>query len=306
MLKINLSDKDKKQSEETILSAPITETIIEAKTETKAEAPVETKNETSFEPEAVSENIPPKKKRSGKLLLLLMVILLCGVFYMQKDTITGIVNHYVKKSVPEPAEPQPEPVSEPVKTDVVKGTIIDAVKIIGDIITDGVWITNLSITCDGNYKISGVSFSRQSIVFFADSLKNAGASDSLKIPEKAGSSESIYKFDFSGKISGVGAPEILDIVPADKLSAIADSLKRKSGDINVVFTKIPLSGKTALENEMPFEVTGTYNSIFELVKILSSPESSTIVSKIIIEPAIKGKPSDKIKASFELKMVPSI
>ena len=265
-----------------------------------------------------------RKKPSPALILLILLVLLGGSVYWNKDNIikyAHIPNIHIPNikmpSIPKftkkttvPAKPvQSPPPAQTKPAENTKAKSVDITEILhlaGALIPSKVWYTRLAISCDGSYDIQGIAFSRDAIVAFSDSLKKTGTVDTMFIPELANNPATIYKFAFKGKFAGIKAPDILDPFPPEKLTAITDSLKIAGSSLGVAFLKSPTQGLVIKDTDNPFEVSGSYDAVENLISTMNVSGTGTVISRLIIEPATKGKPSDKVKAMFAVRMVSSL
>ena len=162
------------------------------------------------------------------------------------------------------------------------------------------------IMYDGTYEIKGIAFSHAAINSMITSLKRTGKVTSQHIPKKSKSSETVYNFSISGVLSDITVPEILDVIPADKLVTLADEVKGRSREYGVTFTRLPKSGETYSEKALPFLLEGSYEGLERVIDELYSAGSDVKVYRLIINPASPGKAFGMIKAAFSLRTVSSI
>ena len=297
MLKINLSGDKDEHKEET-----------DVETEVQSETP-------TMSDEAYDDAVPPEMPKSSKLsagqvrsLILLAILAVVVLIYFNKDTIFGLFGgrgepiQQVAPPPPPPQEPEPEPASEPKQPDP---TFV-ALGGIGEAVPPRVWLSSAVIMFDGTYEIKGIAFSHESIAAMIASLGKIGSLTAQNIPKKSPSSETVYNFSASGVFSGIAVPEILDVIPADNLATLAESVKSRSEEYGVSFLRLPKSGQTYTEKDMPFVLEGSFMGLTKVIADLCPEGGSTKVYRIVINPAAPGKVFDKIRASFAIKTVSTI
>lgn len=293
MLKINLSgEKDDNPGEKSA-----EETLVTAAQETE-----------SGDAQAAQES--PEKKTSGgrsntRLLLLVALLAVSVLAYTQKDAILGLfaAKEPVVQEVaptPPPTAPKPEPVpQEPDPVFVVLNSISNTVP-------TRVWLTSMVVTFDGKYEIKGISFSHDAIGTMIASLGTAGTVASSTVPPKAKSAESKYDFGVAGALANVKVPDILDAIPADKLSQMAAAVKGKAGEYGVEFRALPKEGATYSEQDMPFNLQGSYEGLKKVVADLCPEGGDVKVYRLVITPDAPGRTFDKVRAMFSLRTVSAI
>lgn len=289
MLKINLSDKEGKKKE-----AKADETAVNQSTEEITE-------------QKVSEELVEGSKKSSKLYLYLVIVLGIAVIvvgYLQKDRLLSLLpgKEEVVEVVTPPPAPPPESVvvpKEPDPTFVVLNSI-------SEMLPPRVWITGAILSYDGTYDINGIAFSHEAMGGFTDALGSLGEVTIQNIPGKSKSSETVYNFSLSGAITVQNVPEILDVIPTDNLITLADPVVNRSEEFGVTFSKIPQSGQTYSDRNLPFALDGSYVGLKKMIAELCPAEGDLRIYRIVIVPSAPGKSFDNINASFSLRTISSI
>jgi len=300
MLKINLSGESDENKEESAESAA--ETVVQGGTDTVSDTYAES-------PEEPSESKAGGANRT-RFLVLLAVLAVVALVYYQKDRISDFFGGREETvqappvqpppPPPEPAQPEPEPV--PAEPDPV----FVALNEVSGALPAKVWLSSTAMMYDGSYELKGMAFSYDALVAFVESLEKAGKVTSRELPEKVKSSEAVYRFSVAGVLGDVSVPEILDMIPSDRLAELAKALRGKSGEYGVSFIRLPKSGGTYTERDLPFALEGSYEGLRKVVADLCPEGSETKVYRLVIVPASPGKAFDRIRASFSLRTVSAI
>lgn len=333
MLKINLSDGEGKNHEESNLEEMIEDEALEemvASEELGESAPdkdVPEESETmadmlgdvaeSEEPAEPPKPVKPaksakpekKKKTAGKsgavikvAALVFLVIAVAAAILTQRNTIMSL---FVKKEAPAPEPPPPPPPApEPVRTEP-DPTFVTLSRI-SEIVPAKVWLSSATISSDGAYEITGMSFSHDALELLTASLGSIGQIGSQDIPAKTKSSEAVYLFTVAGGLSGVSSPEILDIIPSDDLAAIAKPVIDRSDDFGIVFKIVPEAGKPYTEHDLPFMLEGSFEGLKKVIGELCPQDGQIRVHRLVIKPASGGRIFDRVQASFSLRTISSI
>ena len=292
MLKINLSKEqdDNKQNSSEIIPESID------------------KNEDEeLYPEVIEEQEAKRRIRSFPVLIFLIVLFILSLVYFQKNMILGLFAG--RKEIPEPVILQPQPSQPPPEPEVISlepDPTFVALNGISEVVPMRLWLSSAVVMYDGSYELKGIAFSHATVFSLIASLENLGAVTSKSIPQKLKSSEAVYTFSISGVLRNISVPEILDIIPTEKLIAITDAVKEQSKEYGISFTRFPQSGKTYTENDLPFGVEGSYEGLKNAIGALCPEGSDIKVYRLTISPASPGKAFDKINASFSLRMLSSI
>jgi len=299
-LKINLSGESDENKEESAESAA--ETVVQGDTDTVSDTYAES-------PEESPENKAGGANRTRSLVLL-AVLAVVALAYFQKDRISGLLGGREETvqtppvqpppPPPEPAQPEPEPA--PAEPDPV----FVALNELSGALPAKVWLSSTTMMYDGSYELKGMAFSYDAMVAFVDSLGKAGKITLRNLPEKVKSSEAVYRFSVAGVLGGVSVPEILDTIPADNLAELAKTLHGKSEEYGVSFIRLPKTGQTYTERDLPFALEGSYEGLKKVVADLCPEGSETKVYRLVIVPASPGRAFDRIRASFSLRTVSAI
>jgi len=269
---------------------------------------VEDTAETSLsETPEEGEHNAKSKGRQRLSLALLGVFVVLTLVYFGKDRIpiTGLFGdkqEVIQPAVAPPPPPAPEPVIVPVKPDPTF-VILNG---IGEVIPPRLWLTSAVVMYDGTYEIKGMAFSHETITTMISSLGHMGKITSQNIPKKLKSPETIYRFGISGALGDITIPEIMDVIPTDKLIIFSEAVKERRKEFGIRFTRSPESGKTYTENDLPFSVEGSYKELKQLIGELCPEGGDVKVNRLIISPSSPGNAFDNIKASFSLRTVSSI
>ncbi|MBT4485271.1 MAG: PilN domain-containing protein [Candidatus Latescibacteria bacterium] len=291
MLKINLSDKEE---------------VSPAADEEAADQTLS--GETQEQPLEGVEKVVRKTKKTinhTRPLVMLLLLALVALVYFRKDEFLSLLGGKQEEIVqveapPPPPPPEPEVVAEePDPTFVVLNGLSETVPV-------KVWLSSAVIMFDGSYEIKGIAFSHAAINTMITSLEPKGNINSKLIPKKAGTPEAVYNFAVSGKLNEINVPEILDIIPTNNLVALADGIKGRSEEFGVRFTRLPESGKTYSEKDIPFSLEGSYEGLKKVIAELCPEGDNVKVYRLIISPSSPGRAFDYIKASFSLRTVSSI
>jgi hypothetical protein len=166
------------------------------------------------------------------------------------------------------------------------------------------WLTEITISASGAYEAKGMSFSWPAMDTFAAALSALGSVSGKTIPPAAKAPETIYPFSVSGTLSGVKTAEILDAIPAGSLAALADSVKSLAASAGAAALKLPKSGQTIQDNELPFEIEGTYAGMKKVLGGIAS--GKTRVYRLQMRPAGNGTTFNRIRASFSFRTASTI
>lgn len=300
MLKINLSDELKDKSEETA-----DETSAETAGETVADSGAETVSDSYNE---ASEEIAEKtvsRRNQTRPLILLAVLALSALVYFQKDTILGLFGSKEEIIETITAPPPPPPPETEVVPEEPDPTFV-ALSGISEVVPARIWLSSTVIMYDGSFEIKGIAFLHEAVNSMIASLGKAGEIKSWAVPKKSNSSESVYNFTISGVFSNITVPEILDIIPADKLVPLADAVNSRSKEYGVSFTRMPKTGQTYTERDLPFVLEGSYEGLKKVIAALCPEGGDVKVYRLVINPASPGRAFDRIRASFALRTVSSI
>jgi hypothetical protein len=168
-----------------------------------------------------------------------------------------------------------------------------------------IWLTEAAVLADGTYEIKGMSFFYAAMDSFVTVLENIGSVTGKDIPKASKSPDTVYTFTVSGKLSVIKIPEILDVIPPGTLISLGDSLKFLAEREGAVAVKLPKTGQTVLDNDLPFEVEGSYSGLKKMLGGLTF-NSKNRIYRLVIHPAGTGKTLNRIKASFSLRTASSI
>jgi hypothetical protein len=288
MLKINLSGGEEtgdslSNSEETLHSAP--------------------------QPQEKSKSSNRKKKKIAPLpviLVLLLILAIVAVIYFQRGMIQGLFKGKSKPAEVVPAQkiqPKPRIKLQPEPTaplDPVFSTLSE----ITQIIPPKVWITSLTINHDWSFEVQGISFSYPAIDSLISSLSKSGKKTVVKhLPKRAKSAETVYRFSLSVKNDSLSVPDVWDIIPQDKLIAIADTMKNRSREFGVKFIRYPVKEKIYKENDLPFEIEGTYEGLMKIIPLICFEDKNVRIYRMVIKPSSHDKGFNRIRASFAVRMI---
>ena len=293
MLKINLSDELKDKSEETA-----DETVADSGADTVSDSYEEASEEIVEKSESRRNQVRP--------LILLAVLALSALVYFQKDTILGLFEgkEEIIEIVAAPPPPPPPPGLEVVPEEPDPTFV--ALSGISEVIPAKVWLSSTVIMYDGSFEIKGIAFSHAAVNSMIASLGNAGEVKSWAVPKLSKSSEAVYNFTISGVFSDITIPEILDIIPADKLVPMVDAVNSRSKEYGVSFTRMPKTGQTYTERDLPFVLEGSYDGLKKVIAALCPEGGDVKVYRLVINPSSPGRAFDRIRASFALRTVSSI
>jgi hypothetical protein len=196
-------------------------------------------------------------------------------------------------------EPIPEPVSEP---DPVFVIIND----ISMVLPPRVWMSQFIVTFDGVYDIKGIAFDHGAAEEFGSMLDSLGSVADSVIPARSSSAEAIYPFSLTGSIDNFQSPDILDIIPADMLISQFGSLREKSAEFDVEFTRFPVTGANYSGMDLPFELVGSYAGLKRVIGEICPENSSNRVYRIVVRPDTPGRVFDRVRAAFAIRRVSSI
>ena len=293
MLKINLSGDSEHED----------------KSDNSGEGEVNTSEDTMVETPSPGESEEEEQEvkshgSKGYILVLLAVIAIAALVYFQKDTIMGLFagKQEVVQQPPAPPPPSPEPevvLAEPDPTFV-------ALNGISEVVPPRLWLSSTVIMYDGSYEIKGIAFSHETFASLISSLKRMGKISSQNIPKKLKSTETVYNFTISGGLNDIAIPEILDIIPPDKLVTLADKVKGRSKEFGIKFIRFPESSKKYTEKDLPFGVEGSYKGLQQVIGELCPEGSDIKVYRLTISPSSPGRAFDSITANFSLRIAPSI
>ncbi len=280
-------------------------------------SPAETVSETTVSKDAAkkTQKKPKKKKekkeKSGKsrmmqYLVALLAVSALALVYVNKDVIMSMLTQREETPPPAPAPP-PEPVVDEQATDAEEpDPAFVVMNKISEVFPDGIWLSSVMIDNNGDYKLRGIAFSYPAIGTFLKGLESSGTISERVIPSEKKSLEEIYNFSIGGTVAGIKVPEILDIIPTDDLIKLAAPVLKRSEELGVKFNRTPTAGQTYGENDLPFSLEGTYQSLKDIISELCPVDGNIRIYKIEILPATAGKPYDMIKASFSLRTVSPI
>jgi len=151
-----------------------------------------------------------------------------------------------------------------------------------------------------------MAFAHDAIGVLLSSLGNIGAVTSENVPAKSKQSDAVYLFSAAGKLQNIKVPEILDLIPADRLQPLAENVTAKSDDYGVLFISLPKSGKVYTDKDMPFSLEGSFSGLRKVVADLCPEGGSTKIYRLVIASAAPGRMFDKVRASFALRTVSAI
>ena len=312
MLKINLSDEEgggEKTPEEQ-------KTIIKKQENTPVEAAPEEPAEVSEEKPAKEPKVKEKKpggpkftvgKIDRRTLVLLLLLATVAAVYLNRDMIMGLTGggepvETVQAPPPPPPPPQPEPEPAPTEPDPA----FVALNAIGGTMPARVWLSNVSMRYDGTYSIKGIGFTHDAVLGFIDGLSKIGTVSSQTVPPKQQSAEAVYNFSVIGTLGGISVPEILDLIPVDRLTQRAGPLKDRAAEYGVTFTSLPAVGKTLGENDLPFSLVGSYEGLKKVIGDLCPEGGNVRVYHMVISPAAPGRVFDRVSSSFSIRTASSI
>jgi hypothetical protein len=256
---------------------------------------------------------PAEKKPSRVLTAVLVVILLAAAgygAYTQKNRILGLFAGKpkpvpaapAKPSAPAPAAPQaarPDSTPSSAKAATVPDPTLAALEKIIAGAPDRVLLNYLTVSPDGAYEVSGISFSYEAMKAFSDTLGTMGTVTKASLPSRRAAPDSAYTFQIAGKIAGIGASGKLDAIPADHLAALADSLK-SVGKKNGIAIRLPRGKGNTRDSDPSFEAEGGYGEIRAILGELTLG-GTLAVYRITIRPASSGPPLDRVRANFSLR-----
>ncbi len=302
MLKINLSDGQDDEQADGNAAEETSEAVEEKSADTLAASP-----EPTEDGEETAETSKPKRKIKPRELVLIALLCVAAVVYYQKDMILGLFSGMGEKPVEtvEAPPPAPEPAPEPVAPPEPDPTLI-ALEGLRSSVPQRAWLTAATILYDGTYEIKGMAFTHDAALQFVGLLGKIGSVAAHDIPKKRRSSESMYPFVISGKMANADAPEILDTIPPERLSPMAETLAAHQKDLGIAFLRLPEQGKTYADNDLPFALEGTFENLEQVIRMICPDDGDTRVYRLSIMPAKPGKGYNRIRASFSLKTLSSI
>lgn len=305
MMKINLSgDKDDNNDDQN------EENVADSENPTVSDAVTALTSVIEDEPDEETLNAGEGKsklpKMSTPLLAGLLVILVVAVGFLQRDFILGLFTREapVIETVAPPPPPPPPPEPEVVESEPDPAFI--ALNSISESITPRLWLTSTVIKYDGSYELKGMAFNHKSITDMAALLANMGTISKKSIPGKMKSAETVYRFSIDGVIRDITVPEILDNIPVDQLAAAANTIKGSEKDLGIKFSRLPQSGHSYTDKDMPFSLEGSYEGLKQVIGVLCPENGNNRVFRITIAPSSPGRSFDKIQASFSIKTISSI
>lgn len=338
MLKLNLSNEtDEETQRAASVQNPPDPAALRTKKETGKKIPLTDKEI----PEAEIPQIPPlpEKKRKGTgfhikkrpLIIGLIILLALGLGYFRGGYFLKLFSPQKHKTIavsPPAAKQkgnavpavtpsrQAKPVSSadssakkakpsaaaPVTADDQVLVTLDR---IGEATPSHVWLTEAEVRVNGVYDIKGMSFSYAAMDSFVTALENIGSVTGKDIPKVSKSPDTVYTFSVSGKLGGAKTSEILDVIPPGTLASLGDSLKFLAKREDSVALKLPQTGQTIQDNDLPFQVEGSYSGMKKMLGGLTA-NSKNRIYRLVIQPAGNGGGFNRIRASFSLRTVSSI
>lgn len=274
--------------------------------------------ETSVaEPEKTGE-----KDTRGRVVILMVALLLAigCLVYFQRDFFSGLIpvgklyrivtRLTVKPSPPAPTAPTPPTVDT--STSPAEGTqaagsdpVLATIDGINTATPPRVWLTSATVGSDGSYKVAGIAFSHEAVRSFSAGMERRGAVTGKTIPPETKAPDAVYKFLIEGKLGDIRSPEILDAIPAGRLSALGDSLRAMSKTAGIVIVRLPKPDGKYGGTGYPFELEGSYPGLKKLLgEFLSNRE--IVIDRMSIRPAASGKPYNRVRISFSLRTVSAI
>lgn len=270
----------------------------------------------------------PHKKGIARIRMAALVVILIALagfgVYTQKSRIAGV---FARKHAPvqaagkRPAQPAPapKPAARADSTAQSPGPRPQAAALPPEIsdpalaalgkISGGtpahVWLTSATVSSDGGYELSGMSFSHGAMKSYAASLKTLGTVTTETIPAETAAPDTVYTFRIAGKLSGIKPQEILDVIPPAQLAALGDTLKTTGKLAGITFTRFPRANVSYGDSDLPFEAEGTYEGIKVMLGDLAA-KSALSVFRISVRPAASGQPYNRVRAAFSLRAVSKI
>jgi hypothetical protein len=101
----------------------------------------------------------------------------------------------------------------------------------------------------------------------------------------------------TGSIDNFQSPDILDIIPADMLISQFGSLREKSAEFDVEFTRFPVTGANYSGMDLPFELVGSYAGLKRVIGEIC-PETLEPVYPHCGSSRYPGRVFDRVRADF--------
>jgi len=295
MLKINLSDPRKPSGGEGVQK------------QTVPEPPAGAEPVQAPSPQPSPEKPAPRKTRrptfTPALAAVIVIVILAIGAYLGRDLFLSFFPETVEQPPPVTVTPsQPEPVVVETEPDPV----FSLLNALSETIPPRVWLSNVMLRYDGSYVMQGMAFAHEVMAVLDSGLVEIGVVTERFYPRKSESSESIYRFTVSGRVEGFTTPEILDIIPSERLTRYAAPAIAGSADAGVTFALTPEPGKTYGESDLPFVLTGPFVGLKQVIGTLCGDDSDVRVYQLVIVPSEVVRPYDRVKASFALRTKSSI
>jgi hypothetical protein len=264
----------------------------------------------------VPEAPDPEPQRSGAgsrvrtavLSVLLVAVAGYGV-YSQKDRITGLMH---RKPAPartteiqtaKPGAPAEQPPAAQEKT--APTPAISAMDYINGSAPALVWMTSMTVSAEGEYELSGLSFSQAAIQTFSSALKTLGTVTRETIPSGTSAPGATYTFGIAGKLAVIKPSEIPDTLSSEQLVALGRTLAETGKGAGITFTRTPGAHAVYEDADLPFEATGSLEKIQTLLSDVSTAGKLTVY-RMTVRSASYGPPYDNVRVSFSLRAVSAI
>jgi hypothetical protein len=203
-------------------------------------------------------------------------------------------------STPRSAAPAPSRQSTQARAVIVHDPVLILLDRINKATPARVWITGERVESGGTYEIQGMAFTHDALQAFVAALEKAGTITGKNIPSAATSPDTIYRFSIAGKYGGIDAPGVLGAVSSEQLSVLAKTLRSLRGSSGISIIREPRPGIIYGDDELPFEVEGTYSGIVSsLGKMIS--KGKYVISHISIQPSASGRPFNRVRVSFSVR-----
>jgi hypothetical protein len=163
-----------------------------------------------------------------------------------------------------------------------------------------VWLTAETAGADGTYEIEGMAFTHDALLRFVSALEKSGTVTAKNIPPEATSPDTVYRFTAAGKFSGINAPGVLGPVSPEQLSALAGTLRALLKSSGMTIIREPRPGTVYGDDELPFEVEGSYSGVAAFLGKLVS-KGKFVVYQVSIQPAVSGRPFNRVRVSFSVR-----
>lgn len=305
MLKLNLSgETDEETHRAASVQDPHDPAALRTKKETGKKIPLTDKEI----PKAEIPQAPPlsEKKRKGTgfqikkrpLIIGLIILLVLGLGYFRGGYFLKLFSPQKHNTI---AVSPPSAAAAVTADDQVLATLDR----IGEAAPSHVWLTEAEVRVNGVYDIKGMSFSYAAMDSFVTALESIGSVTGKDIPKVSKSPDAVYIFSVSGKLSGAKTSEILDVIPPGTLASLGDSLKFLAEREGSVALKLPKTGQTIQDDDLPFQVEGSYSGMKKMLGGLTA-NSKNRIYLLVIRPAGNGGGFNRIRASFSLRTVSSI